>query len=319
MKINADELFNKTFRRVDEAPKIEKSDATVDNSSQKEEKRRSDAENVSLLERVDGMFSINICERGLNYYTEGKVYALYKDGNIYHSKVRGHLGEIYTVNIEDSKDRIEYICDCPCEYPCKHIFATLIAIENGDCEEVELKPYLEEKTVTIDEFIEAIPSDKLKSYILEAMKRDNITIDVDEIEENFREYLPRQDYEYYLNLLYNSIILDDDHEIILHEYLLTIKDYINRNDFFEGFKISKSIIEAYEQSGHIRDDDHFISCLPELGMYLRVVYRKVDPIVREKINMWISDLKALNFYDNYYLEDMILGVGRLKLANEEKI
>ena len=43
-------------------------------------------------------------------------------------------------------------------------------------------------------------------------------------------------------------------------------------------------------------------------MYLRVSYRKGDNIVQEEVNSWIEELEKDNYYNNYYLEDIILSL-----------
>ena len=45
-----------------------------------------------------------------------------------------------------------------------------------------------------------------------------------------------------------------------------------------------------------------------LECFLRVTYRKSDEQIKEKINEWISELELKNFYNNYYLEDIMLSI-----------
>ena len=43
-------------------------------------------------------------------------------------------------------------------------------------------------------------------------------------------------------------------------------------------------------------------------MFLRVIYRKCDPMTKDNINKWIENLERNNCYNNYYLEDIIVSL-----------
>ena len=124
----------------------------------------------------------------------------------------------------------------------------------------------------------------------------------------FRKYLPAQTYEFYYNNLYNSLVLNDNYEYKIKAYLDRVKQYISGNDFKEVIKIIRAIIQAYKDTNNINFDEYFTDILPSIGMYLRVSYRKGDNIVQEEVNSWIEELEKDNYYNNYYLEDIILSL-----------
>ena len=43
-------------------------------------------------------------------------------------------------------------------------------------------------------------------------------------------------------------------------------------------------------------------------MYLRIIYRNTDEQQKKKIKEWINHIKKNAYYNDYYLEDMILSV-----------
>ena len=317
MILNTDELFNKTLTKIvqekkeEEKPELEEvieELASNDGYSFREH----------LLEEAQKQFPIQVCERGEDYYNRGHVLSVYKDGETYFAKVLGKAEKVYDVSVTVKDDSIDMNCNCPYELPCKHVYATLLAIDNGEYEEVTLKEEIEEKAITAYKLFENIPADEVKAYILKGLKEGSIDMDCEDLECVFSKYLPKQDYAFYYNNLYNSLVMDEDYEELVDDYLARVKEYISDEDFLECFKIIKSIIEAYNEAGFINDDDYLISILPEIGMYLRVAYRKIEPARREKMNSWIAELKNNNFYDNYYLEDIILGVGRLRVSGDDE-
>ena len=78
------------------------------------------------------VFNDTIIKRGKDYYENGMVLSVIKSNNKYVAKVAGSTNVSYTVNVEydEEDDYYDYDCTCPCEYPCKHIYAVLIAIKN---------------------------------------------------------------------------------------------------------------------------------------------------------------------------------------------
>lgn len=45
---------------------------------------------------------------------------------------------------------------------------------------------------------------------------------------------------------------------------------------------------------------------PGIGMYLRVIFRNADKELKDKMNIWFLKLKLCLYYENYYLEDIVL-------------
>ena len=260
-----------------------------------------------LIHELEDEFDYQIKERGKDYYNSGNVLKVCKSGNKYYAKVNGSSDKPYKVTIEnDLDDGIDFNCDCPYEFPCKHIYAVLLSISNQEYETIELKPEIREKKSSLQSLIELIPAEELKKYILSPIGLDFVSFEITNFEDYFRKYLPKQTYEYYYNNLYNELILGHNKKELIDNYINRAKQYVDSNDFSESFIILKSIIEAYNDSNILNSDEYIIDILPKIGMLLRISYRKCDDITKKSIDEWIKNIEKDNYYNNYYLEDIVL-------------
>ena len=255
-----------------------------------------------ILSMVEDDFDYGIRTRGEDYFESGKVLKCIKNGYNYIATVEGSHKENYTVTVSPDYGHVNYGCTCPYEYPCKHEYAVFLAIDNKKYTDARLLPEVEEKIPDIKEIIEKISSSELKEYLV----NHGLDIDIVDFKNHFRKYLPKQKYEFYYNNLFNSLLLNKEVEKNTEVYLDRIKQYIDSHDFIEGFKIIKSIIEAYKDSDEININNYFIDILPKLGMFLRVIYRSSDKLTKDSIKKYVLDLKKNNYYNNLYLEDIIV-------------
>ena len=160
-------------------------------------------EEEDLLEELDDEFSFQIKERGIDYYKSGNVILCLKDNNKYFAKVKGSNNEPYIVNIEITEDDILCDCSCPCDFPCKHEYAVLIAISNQEYTNIKLKPEIKEKKENLQNILKDIPAEDLKEYLLSSKGMNYVCFEMNSFEEYFKKYYPSQSYEYYYNNLYN--------------------------------------------------------------------------------------------------------------------
>ena len=261
-----------------------------------------------IFEECEDDFGYQIKERGKYYYESGHILNLYKNGNNYYAKVRGTKDEPYTVTVQNDEYEIAYDCNCPYEYPCKHEYAVLKAISNKEYEDKKLKKVIEKQIVNIKEIIKLIPPKELKEYILKTIETNFIDFNQEKFEDYFRNYIPVEEYEYYYNNLYNNLTIDRNVKETVLNYLNIINKYIKLLNFNESFKIIKSIIEAYIDTNKINYDDNITDYLLKIGMYLRVTYRKCDQNLKAIIKEWVKELENNNFYNNFYLEDIIIQI-----------
>lgn len=261
-----------------------------------------------FLELSKKEFEYHIKNRGRNYYKDGHVEC-FKSNGVYFANVMGSYEEKYKVFIQIIEDgNVAFSCTCPCDFNCKHEYATLLSIINKDYKEVKLKPYINQNNYSLEKLINLMPEKELKLFLIDNIDSGEIFITQKDLENYFYKYLPKQDYEYYYNNLYNAIVLNDNYTIIFNTYLDQVKKYISILEFDESFIIIKSIIEAYKDSSIINKDNHIIEKFPYIGLALRVIYRKSDNQTKLEINEWISKLELDNYYNNLYLEDIVLSI-----------
>lgn len=80
---------------------------------------------IKNLENV----SKKIIRRGKDYFLEGRVKDLHQENDRYLAKVEGN--EIYDVSFSLNEDKlVSYSCTCPFPALCKHVAASLYALEN---------------------------------------------------------------------------------------------------------------------------------------------------------------------------------------------
>ena len=266
--------------------------------------------NEEVLPRTLGNdFEFQIIERGEKYYDDGRVFNIYKNKNEYYAKVEGHNHNVYDVKITvNSEDDADYECNCACDYPCKHAYALISAIANREYEEVHLKEDIMPSIVGVHEMIEQIPAEELKKYLLSDEGRDNTDFCICSFNNYFRTYLPKQSYEYYYNNLYNALVLDNDFNVVIDNYLSTARTYLKDGDYSETFKIIQSIIEAGHDTDMLDVDDDDFELINKIAMLLRILYRKGNLKTRMQVKEWNDKLIKNNYYNNYYLEDAMLSL-----------
>lgn len=259
----------------------------------------------NIIDYYDDDFSYQIKNRGKDYYEKGNIVSVIRNGNSFISKIDGTERYEVEVNFDDEDELLYYDCTCPCDFPCKHEYAVLLAIKNKEYNQIQLKPTIIKNEYTIQKLIELIPAEELKNYMLSEEGKDYVCFEMVHFENHFARYLPRQTYEYYYNNLYNSLLLDGYGEI---KYINIARNLINNGEYQEAFYAIKSIIEAANDVKVLNKWNNLIDNFPAIGMILRIIYRKSDSNVKSNIEEWIGILEDNNYYDSLYLEDIVLTI-----------
>lgn len=252
-------------------------------------------------------FQYQIQQRGRDYYEKGNVKSLVRTGDTFIAKVEGSETYDVKIHVDTEGDYVHYNCNCPYEWPCKHEYAVMLAILDKKYSTIELKPEVKRKELTPEELIKLIPSEDLKQYILKSLNIDT-WFNINSLEEEFAKYIPIQSYEYYYNQMYNSLIIENHDINILKSYLRNIKCLLNSKKYGEAFSIIKAIIEASNDTNQLDKWDYLTEQFPLLGMQLRIVYRKASNELKSTIDKWISKLESKDYYNNIYLEDIIVTI-----------
>ncbi len=265
--------------------------------------------NESLLSKVEKDFSPIIRQRGEEYYEEGHVISCYKTKDCFIAEVEGSEIETYSVFIEIGDDGVNYDCDCPYQHNCKHEYAAILAIENDDCFEVELKEKINKTDDTLHTLIKAIPAQELKDYLLSQKNKHTITLTFSNLSPRFLKYETKQSYEYYYNNLFNVIAFKRCTGDMINEYMSYARMYTHSKEYAESYKIIKAIIEAHRGEFGFESEDIELF-FADITMLMRIIYRKTNAQLRKEIDTWFAELKKHNYCDNVYLEDMIIETER---------
>lgn len=262
-------------------------------------------EERKFIEKNKKDFSDAIIGRGENYYNIGAVENVKKIGARYYSVVHGQ--DEYNVEIINKKDDgIIASCTCPCYYPCKHIYATLIKIVKEEYKEINILPIVKRKEINVLEMLKTIPADNLKEFIITSYALGDTKIDTEAISHAFPKFAPKQSYEYYYNSLYNKYAFEEEIIYLVDKFIQEAKEYLEQEEFYEVFKIIKAIIAIYVDTDVLKKEYNHIENFYTLGMFLRIAYRKGDKKLKKEINCWKDVIQKNNYYKNYYLEDMLI-------------
>ena len=280
-----------------------------DNCDNRINKKLEDETINKIIDKNINNFQHQIIKRGKDYYKAGNVIQVIKNKNTFIAKVKGT--DYYEVKITIDKDSktLSCNCTCPCEFLRKHEYAVLLAIKNKKYIEKELKEEIIKNNITLNELIQNIPATELKQYILKKIFDKNFSdyllLDFNDFEVDFLKYLPSQPYEYYYNNLYNYVMINDD---IRFNCKYIIKDLINGEKYEEAFLVIKAFIEVANDTKHFEKIEIGINKYSDIALFLRMIYRKSDNILKEKIEEWLEKIRKNKYYNSLYLEDMIVSI-----------
>lgn len=260
-----------------------------------------------LQEKYKDLFEPQIIFRGRDYFKNNKVSSLYKetDTQSYIAKVEGSgFGTLYDVQITLEDDEIEMSCTCPCIENCKHEYATLMAIDSNQYTTIKLLPVPENEKVNIDEFINSIPEEKIKEYLKKCFNTEDI-IDEEKFKKYFSCYLPEKSREYFYNTLFNNFQLGNAN---IFEFLDMARSALENGKYKYTFVIASSIIDAAKEAKYSDEQEIILNNYNKIGMFIRIAYRKGDSKLKAEIQKWIKKCENKNYYNDIFLEDMIIGI-----------
>ena len=253
------------------------------------------------LKQIDDLthyeFNETIKQRGLDYFEKGNFISCLKNKNTYFAKVKGTIE--YKVKIEFFKNNLIMSCTCPCDFNCKHEFATILSIFTNNYKNITLKRKIPKKTQNIRKTISQIPAEELKQYLLKKPyfnKKD--------FEQYFIKYMPSQPYNYYYNNLYNSLTLDDNYLETLDDFINDLKIKIKNKNYSNSFIIIKAIINALKDTDNL-DNNKLINIYYWLNLILKITYKKSNQTIKNAITSWLNYIKQNNYFESLWLENMI--------------
>lgn len=259
-----------------------------------------------LQEKYKTKFTPQIIFRGREYFNNGNVTKVYKDkeNEQYISRVIGSNLQIYDVQIILEEGEAKMTCTCPCIDNCKHEYATLMMIDNNKYSTINLLPIEEDEEVDIKQLINSIPNEKIKEYLIYNFEIENYIYD-EKFKEDFRHYLPEKSKDYFYNRLFNGFQLDN---VNIKEFLDIAKLSLENGKNRYTFIITSAIIDAFKETKYIDSEGIMLNNYNTIGTFIRIAYRKGNEELKNEINEWIAKYENNNYYNDIYLEDMIIGI-----------
>lgn len=261
-----------------------------------------------LEEKYKKLFTPQIIFRGREYYRTDKVVNVFKDKDSeqYVAKVKGSdYGITYDVQLLlDDNENPEMSCTCPCLESCKHEYAVLMSIDNNNYSTIKLLPVPKEEKISIKDFINSIPEDKIKDYLKISFETKQYVSESD-FKEFFSCYLPEKSREYLYNTLYNDFQFNT---VNLTKFLNLAKSSLENGKYNYTFLILSSIIDAAKESEYVDDTELLLDNYNKIGTFIRIAYRKGTDELKSEIEQWIQKYNEKKFYNDIYLEDIIVNI-----------
>ncbi len=245
-------------------------------------------------------FSPKIWKRGKEYYEEGLVYDLQKEGNRYNAIVEGTYD--YHVEIHLAEDNIDqWYCDCPYAESgnlCKHMAAVIMEIEEKE-DAISLVNSIEtEPVISIEEMIEQASLDHMKEFLKQELIKDPFLanrfrmftypqgqMDVKILLDRLRYIQEYHSNPYgYMDWEETDIYFSDLKEFMDNE----VQPLLHTKHYSEAFMISCHIFMGLSEdiddlNGNISD-----TCDEILSIWNEIIQNGDDDL-KEKVYQWLDD------------------------------
>lgn len=254
-------------------------------------------------------FDLTRTLRGEEYFYDGKVRKLKKEGEEYSARVYGSRMYDVSIKVDDENNVVGMHCNCPYarEAHCKHMAAVIYEILNN-YEEKEIN-----KEIDYSNIIDSIPKEKIKDFFI-----NNILVNetlANKFKKEFYEYFPKISKEEYLSKIgkemkyaaenfkcyYNDDYYDDydDYNGYYEDYdyqpsgntiseLLskyeseTIKS-INKKDYKTTYYIASAFLETLP-IGKVKFVDEYFNEFDMINLIVYKVSNIFDSILNGKIS-----------------------------------
>jgi uncharacterized Zn finger protein len=208
--------------------------------------------------------------RGLDLYKNNYVKYVIKYNNVFYSKVLGTEEYCYHITINNNNFNLN--CNCNDETLCKHIYATLLSINDNKFTLINLKDLSKDKLLELVDF--CISKDiNIFNNIEKFINKQKNNITCSEIEKFFQDF----EYHDFKNLIdddyeYNHNYDDEYDEDKYEEYdddLIDILNKINYDNIINiKENINKYVLEKIEYYNNKLDEYELINLFPKTVKYI---------------------------------------------------
>lgn len=278
-------------------------------------------------------------EKGKEYFEDGLVEKIRKEGDVYTAAVRGN--ELYQVNLRFENEEIRYDCSCPYDFggACKHVVAAILAFASDKkyaipeiksllerCEPVEIKKFLEkileQEPDKIEDLKIFLAGPKETSVAVSEYKNRFLTV-LNSL--NLREMLElwyREGEDYYdTDSVYGNFAAEDFLDETVSGFISEGQKYEENNNLAEAMKIYRAIHEALLKkqgdlkSGFIDLVDVFDNSKQEVvDCYLSVLSKTKNNNLRK---IGISYLGRLFVKESVHEEQLLKGLKNIIAGSSE--
>ncbi|MEG2311191.1 MAG: hypothetical protein RSB72_00625 [Bacilli bacterium] len=95
--------------------------------------------------------------------------------------------------------------------------------------------------------------------------------------------------------------------VIIENNRPLLRQFENKN-YSYAFTIISSIIDSFKESNYNDKCEIITNEYIKLGTLIRISYRKGDDTLKNNIDKWINNIESKEYYNDIYLEDMILSI-----------
>jgi uncharacterized Zn finger protein len=253
------------------------------------------------LDKIKELCTKASFERGQRYFEDGRVRIRELSPSRVTAAVAGTSNYRVEVDLEDEKG-ISAACTCPYDWEgyCKHIVATLLAVEEGGEEIEDMAKMSSEKQQSTEALLKRTEPEALRSFLRQEMER------LPELRDRFMACFSKEgagksldEYKNEVDLLYD---MAEDHGFVPYGEEIDFKPlqelagiYIYKGDFLEAAKIYQALSETIaEKMDEVDDSDGFYA-----GEFSDNLKAFVDSIAKAGLNAKAKRKYIEYLFDKY--------------------
>jgi hypothetical protein len=227
------------------------------------------------MEKYLKIFESRRKEEGIEIYKNNYIKYVIKYNNIYYSKISEEY-DYYMVSIDINT----FKCQCNDNKSCKHIYATLLSINEKKYTSINLNELSKENLLELINFF--INKDlKIIDNIKEFIDKDNKKLSHKDIEKFFNDF-ESNDFDYVSNDEYEFI------DSVLEDYDYTLIKLL-KSGLINDEKINIFVVDKLKYYNDYLDDLGLIN-----------IFEKTNKYLKNPNNFYTKDDIIKLFSDNYY-------------------
>jgi len=222
-------------------------------------------------------------EKGKEYFHDGSVEKIWREGNVYKAIVRGN--EMYQISLQFEKEELKYNCSCPYDFggACKHVVAVILAFASDKKYAKPASADFRKKDEEIKSLLQQSSPGDLKVFLEKTLKRNpdlaedlkiflagptETPVTVPDYKDRFIKDLNKMDLREMLEMWhregedyydtdsgYGDFVGGDSLDETVSGFISDGQKYEENNNIAEAMKIYQAIYEALDvKQGDLKGD-----------------------------------------------------------------